>query len=705
MAMKKSKPAGRSGQGPLARLAHAVGESLAKGLNALAARDPGNLPLIKGLPEEQRYPTLVLVLLLSVLCTLAGVTYHFYRIGNHAEYLETATRLQMLSQRYANAAQRAVLGDEAAFERLSGGAREFADGLAFLSDGRGWTPGSPAAVQPDLVELRRLWTASRANIDILVEQQKPLVGLGAAIRLINRQTGELFDLTEQLAALLQADGGRLARLAGQQSLWTQRMARNANALATAEAIDAEIAYQLDKDAQSFRAVLDGMRQGGGGFNLAPVSDAAARAKLDELATLFATYEAGVGALMQVLPQLVRGKQAARAILDDSDRILALTQGVSGKYRDTSHLPSLIISIGAAFMSAVSLFLLVLYNLAESRKIGEEAARENRRNQDAILRLLNEMGDLAEGNLTVRTTVSEDITGAIADSVNFAIEELRMLVENVNRAADQVTQATVDAKQISDEMLAVADRQAQEIARASDSVNRMSGSISQVAQNAADSADVAGQSLEAAQRGGESVREGIASMNALREQIQDTAKRIKRLGESSQEIGEIVELISDITEQTNVLALNAAIQAAAAGEAGRGFSVVAEEVQRLAERSGAATRRIGAIVKTIQSDTQDAVHAMEVSTQGVVEGAAKTDGAASALQDIEAVSERLARLIQNISASTREQAGMATQIAQNMQQVLAQTRLASDSARKSAESIGELTVLSDELKVSVAGFKL
>jgi len=526
-----------------------------------------------------------------------------------------------------------------------------------------------------------------------------------ALRLINRQTGELFDLTEQLAALLQADGGRLARLAGQQSLWTQRMARNANALATAEAIDAEIAHQLDKDAQSFRAVLDGMRQGGGGFNLAPVSDAAARAKLDELATLFSTYEAGVGALMQVLPQLVRGKQAARAILDDSDRILALTQGISGKYRDTSHLPSLILSIGAAFMSAVSLFLLVLYNLAESRKIGEEAARENRRNQDAILRLLNEMGELAEGNLTVRTTVSEDITGAIADSVNFAIEELRMLVENVNRAADQVTQATIDAKQISDEMLAVADRQAQEIARATESVNRMSGSISRVAQNAADSADVAGQSLEAAQRGGESVREGIASMNVLREQIQDTAKRIKRLGESSQEIGEIVELISDITEQTNVLALNAAIQAAAAGEAGRGFSVVAEEVQRLAERSGAATRRIGAIVKTIQSDTQDAVHAMEVSTQGVVEGAAKTDGAANALQDIEAVSERLARLIQNISASTREQAGMATQIAQNMQQVLVQTRLASDSARKSAASIGELTVLSDELKVSVAGFKL
>lgn len=704
MATKKNTPTGPVGLNPLSRLAHSLGDGLTRVLHALAARDPSHLPLLKWLPETQRYPTLVLVLLLSVACTVVGLAYHFYRIGNYTAYLETATRLQMLSQRYANLAQLAVLGEEAAFSRLAQGAEEFAAGLEFLSAGRGLRPGAPRAVEPDLAELKRQWAASRANIDILIEQQKPLIGLGAATRLIQQQSGQLFELTEALSGMLQGDG-RLARMAAQQSLWTQRMAKNANALATADTIDAEVAYQLDKDTQAFRAAIDGMLQGGGAFNLPAVTDAAARAKLEELAVVFTTYEAGINALMRSLPQLVRGKQAARAILDESDRILELTQRISDRYRQTSHLPSLLFVITAAFMSAAALFMLVLYNLAETRKIGEEAARENRRNQDAILRLLNEMGDLAEGNLTVRATVSEDITGAIADSVNFAIEELRMLVENVNRAADQVTQATVDAKQISDELLAVAERQAQEIARATESVNRMSASISQVAQNAADSAEVASQSLVAAQRGGESVRAGIASMNTLREQIQDTAKRIKRLGESSQEIGEIVELITDITEQTNVLALNAAIQAAAAGEAGRGFSVVAEEVQRLAERSGAATRRIGAIVKTIQSDTQDVVHAMEVSTQGVVESAAKADGAASALQDIEAVSERLARLIQNISESTREQASMATQIAQNMQQVLAQTRLASESARKSAASIGELTVLSDELKVSVAGFKL
>jgi twitching motility protein PilJ len=245
----------------------------------------------------------------------------------------------------------------------------------------------------------------------------------------------------------------------------------------------------------------------------------------------------------------------------------------------------------------------------------------------------------------------------------------------------------------------------QIGETTTAVTQMSNSIVQVSQNAAESARVANQSLDTARRGGDSVRGAIAGMNAIRDQIQETSKRIKRLGESSQEIGEIVDLISDITEQTNILALNAAIQAAAAGEAGRGFSVVAEEVQRLAERSAKATRRIGAIVKTIQTDTQDAVNAMESSTQGVVEGTVRSDAAGSSLAEIEAVSDQLAGLIQNISEATQAQASTAERIANNMQQILEVSGQASSAARGSASSIGELAVLSNELKVSVSGFKL
>ena len=273
----------------------------------------------------------------------------------------------------------------------------------------------------------------------------------------------------------------------------------------------------------------------------------------------------------------------------------------------------------------------------------DSEQENKRNQEAILRLLNEMGNLADGDLTVQASVTEDVTGAIADSINFTIEELRTLVKGINSATDQVAKATQDTQAISNRLYEASQRQNREIQQASASVLQMAQSINEVSQSAGQSARVAQQSLAAAEKGAQSVQNQIAGMHEIRAQIQDTSKRIKRLGESSLEIGDIVELIADITEQTNILALNAAIQAASAGEAGRGFTVVAEEVQRLAERSGEATKQIDAIVKTIQADTQDAVAAMEKSTVGVVEGTKLSDTAGGALDEIRRVSRELAEL--------------------------------------------------------------
>jgi twitching motility protein PilJ len=326
-------------------------------------------------------------------------------------------------------------------------------------------------------------------------------------------------------------------------------------------------------------------------------------------------------------------------------------------------------------------------------------------QGAILRLMNEMGDLADGDLTVRATVSEDITGAIADSVNYTVEELAVLVRRINDAALRVTSASNAAQTTSNELLAATEVQSTEIRSANAAVLEMADSMKQVSSSALESARVANASLEAAQKGSAAVSNSISGMNEIRTQIQETSKRIKRLGESSQEIGEIVELISDITEQTNVLALNAAIQAASAGEAGRGFSVVAEEVQRLAERSGEATKQIAAIVKTIQTDTHDAVAAMEHSTQGVVEGAKLSDAAGQALNEISSVSQDLARLIQAISADTQTQADIATKVADSMQDILRITGQTTTSTQQTAVSIGELTELAVELKGSVSGFKV
>jgi twitching motility protein PilJ len=302
-------------------------------------------------------------------------------------------------------------------------------------------------------------------------------------------------------------------------------------------------------------------------------------------------------------------------------------------------------------------------------------------------------------------VSENITGAIADSINYTIEELRLLVGRINDAANRVTSATEIARQTSGELLAAAERQSREIQDAGQSALEMARSMSEVSGSALQSAQVARQSLSAAEKGTQAVEDSIKGMNEIRNQIQETSKRIKRLGESSQEIGEIVELISDITEQTNVLALNAAIQAASAGDAGRGFTVVAEEVQRLAERSGEATKQIAAIVKTIQTDTQDAVSAMEQSTQGVVEGARLSDAAGQALNEIGRVSRDLAELIQSISTSTQTQADSATQVAQLMQDILSVTEQTTAGTQRTAEAVEELNALASELKGSVAGFKV
>jgi twitching motility protein PilJ len=400
-------------------------------------------------------------------------------------------------------------------------------------------------------------------------------------------------------------------------------------------------------------------------------------------------------------------EAARLIAQQSEPLLADTIRLAEAVEQNGR------SVGASVWGAVATGLLALGCLVllgklfldDARSRAGESERENRRNQEAILRLLNEMGNLADGDLTVQASVTEDITGAIADSINFTIEELRSLVKGINDATDQVTKATADAQAISVRLFESSQRQNREIQQASASVLAMAQSINEVSSSAAQSAKVAQVSLAAAEKGGRAVQNQIAGMDEIRAQIQDTAKRIKRLGESSLEIGEIVELISDITEQTNVLALNAAIQAASAGEAGRGFAVVAEEVQRLAERSGEATKQIEAIVKMIQADTQDAIAAMERSTEGVVDGTKLSDAAGQALEEIRQVSRQLAELIGGISGQTQKQTASVSEVTRGMQGILRITEETSEGTKQTNVSIGQLGRLAASLRSSVAGFKV
>ncbi len=335
---------------------------------------------------------------------------------------------------------------------------------------------------------------------------------------------------------------------------------------------------------------------------------------------------------------------------------------------------------------------------------EHANKVNRDNETAILELMNEMQTLAEGDLTVKATVSEAITGAIADAVNVTVEQLRELVRRITDAADRVTAATQAAREISSQLLGAAEYQMRQMRDSGAAMRSTAEAMNGMSSSTAQSAGVAQASVAAAQKGEQAVKEAISGMNEIRAQIQETSKRIKRLGESSQEIGEIVALISDITERTNVLALNAAIQAASAGEAGRGFSVVAGEVQRLAERSAQATRQIGAIVKTIQSDTQDTVAAMERSTQGVVEGTRLSDAAGHALGEIGTVSQQLAQLIGDISLAAQKHAAEGTAMAVDLNDIMKITEQTTEGTKRTALSIGQLAELANELKDSVSRFR-
>ena len=342
---------------------------------------------------------------------------------------------------------------------------------------------------------------------------------------------------------------------------------------------------------------------------------------------------------------------------------------------------------------------------EARLQEQEAKRINDANQAAILRLMNELQNLADGDLTQEATVTEDITGAIADSVNYTVEELRLLVGSVQKTASQVVDTTTQVDNTSAQLLAISTEQLREIRATGQAILDMAQRITEVSAQAQSSAEVANQSLLSAEQGQKAVQDTIGGMNAIRDQMQETSKRIKRLGESSQEIGEITELISDITEQTNVLALNAAIQAASAGEAGRGFSVVAEEVQRLAERSGEATRQIATLVRTIQTETQDTVAAMERATLGVVEGARLSDSAGAALAEIHSVSRRLAQLIDEISKTTQHEASLANEVADDIQHIFVVTEQTGEGTRSTAEQVRELARMAQELRQSVTRFRI
>ncbi|MFK7964506.1 MAG: methyl-accepting chemotaxis protein [Burkholderiaceae bacterium] len=673
--------------------------------------------LAAALRKKQRSSSiLVRMSLLFMFLFLAGAggMFYWYQLeGQKVEELrfklgESIARSQELSQIAVNA----VHGERGAFEQASIARENFAGSIWDMTSTEAIAK-TPRAMHAPLSEIMGAWQGASGYIEGIIRNQALLEAARSTNRSVKRSSGAMLGSAQNIVdvSLSGRLSARRVAQAGELALLTQQISYTTDQFLTPKSGRFGRVGDLPQLLESAEPLLAANAKN---YKKAAVEVADIR---DQLASFVGPLTGLIGQA-DLLRQLEEDKRALR---DDLSVIsnLMVTAREAVPAADTEREWMTYAVAALALLSALTaLGLSRAYKRGSDARAEEaelqkntaerlrgEANRLNDLNQAAILRLMNELQEVADGDLTVQATVSEDITGAIADSVNYTVEELRNLVARINSTAEMVNEASSKAQMTSSSLQTASEQQSREIRETGEAVLRMAQQINEVSARAAESVDVAQNSLSASQGGAQAVNHAIGGMNVIRDQIQETAKRIKRLGESSQEIGEIVELISDLTEQTNVLALNAAIQAASAGEAGRGFTIVAEEVQRLAERSGEATNQIAMLIKTIQADTQDAVAAMERSTQGVVEGTRRSDEAGKSLESIGSVSAELAKLIEGFSETTSRQAASAGTVAQSIQRILLVTEQTSKGTSETAGSISQLSELAQELKNSVSRFKV
>jgi len=666
--------------------------------------------------------TLVLVvfLVVFVVATLGVFAYVAQQDENDKEYISLLGEGRVLSQRLTKYAGQATIGGESGvFGNLQSTYERFKDVLGLLRNGDPETgmPATPFEVDKQLSGIEQYWQRKfDKNVTAILEHRENVAQMRETVQVINEQAGKLLALSDEVATLMasQQVAPEQVYIASRQLMLSQRFVNNVNRVLEGGEGAVTAADRFGRDAALFGRVVNGLLNGNRELGIKRVRNGDVREKLTEVDELFSQVSEQVGAILERSPEMFMVTEAVFEIINSSDELLKRISGLEEAYLayiSERRVGSLVgILFGGAALLLLFVLALQLRKEGLQRAISAETERgeieeRNKRNQQAIMRLLDEMGDLADGDLTVNATVTEDITGAIADSINYAIEALRTLVTAINDTAENVSSAAQETRTTAMQLAEASDNQAKEIASASTAVNEMAVSIEGVSKNADQLAEEAERSVEIAKQGSEAVQKTINGMDTIREQIQETSKRIKRLGESSQEIGDIVELINDIAEQTNILSLNAAIQAAMAGDAGRGFAVVADEVQRLAERSADATKQIEALVKTIQTDTNEAVISMEQSTAGVVAGAKLAQDAGSALGTIDSVSTQLAELVESISNATHQQAEVAANVSDTMNVIQEITNQTSTGTNQTATSIGNLANMADELKRSVDGFKL
>ncbi|KAF0867385.1 methyl-accepting chemotaxis protein [Pseudomonas sp. LD120] len=666
---------------------------------------------LEGSRSRSQIIVLFIALIVFIMLLFANFAYLNTQATYDKQYIGHAGELRVLSQRIAKNATEAAAGKAAAFKLLGDARNDFAQRWGYLKKGDPATglPGAPVALRAQMRAVQLDWEKLLKNTDAILASEQTVLSLHQVAATLAETVPQLQVEYEKVVEILLQRGAPASQvaMAQRQSLLTERILGAVNTVLAGDENAVQAADAFGRDAARFGQVLNGMLQGNPGLKISQVEDPDARARLTEIAELFQFVSGSVDEILETSPELFQVRESAsnifslsQTLLDEASLLATGFENLAGS-RKLDTIGGYVLGL----LALASIILIGLVMVRETNRQLRETAEKNERNQNAIMRLLDEIEDLADGDLTVTASVTEDFTGTIADSINYSVDQLRDLVATINLTAGQVAGAVQETQATAMQLAEASEHQAQQIAEASTAINDMAQSIDQVSANAAESSAVAERSVEIANKGNEVVHNTIHGMDNIREQIQDTAKRIKRLGESSQEIGDIVSLIDDIADQTNILALNAAIQASMAGDAGRGFAVVADEVQRLAERSSAATRQIETLVRAIQTDTNEAVISMEQTTTEVVRGARLAQDAGVALEEIEGVSKTLAALIQSISNAAQQQTSSAGQISLTMNVIQQITSQTSSGSTATAESIGNLAKMASQLRRSVSGFTL
>ncbi len=669
-----------------------------------------NIRRLKSSSHSRKIFTLSIAVLVCATLFFIVSTFIFLRDADRdAKYLEMASDMRVLLHQISTSSRAATAGDSSAFSTLQKATDRFDRSYRILQTGDSQLPGVGMMMKAELQALGGIWLSVKNNSETIVNNRDRILFLHDVAKTLNESIPELQREYNRVVEVLLDRNASNEQIvyAQKQLLLAERIARNVDKMLSGGEATSQAADQFNLDASIFGGVLAGMLEGDKQLGLERIKDAKARVSLERINTLFDFVSGSVDDIFEASPDLLSAKNAADGILNNSPKILDSTNSVVEGIGSLDQRRT--VGADTAFYSgAVILIILAVIGTQLYRNTVVRLAQEknaNERNQIAIERLLNEIGNLADGDLTAEATVSEDFTGAIADSINYTIEQLRDIISSINDTTVKVDSAAKETQTKALTLAEASESQASEIASASGAVKEMAGTMDKMSVDASESATVAKSSVQIAKSGANVVQNTIHGMDTIREQIQDTSKRVKRLGESSQEIGDIVSLINDIADQTNILALNASIQASMAGEAGRGFAVVADEVQRLAERSSAATRQIEALVKTIQSDTNEAAASMEQTTTEVVNGAGLAHDAGVALEEIEKVSLNLSELIESISSSARTQADTAGNISLTMNTVKDITSQTAAGTTDAADKVGNLSLMTKELRGSVAGFKL